>query len=101
MSDLDGRIAYVNPTLCRLFGEEKPEDVIGKNVSTYYPEEYVQRRKDELIPALLREGHWHIEQTVLPRHGKPIQTLQSTFLIRDEKRESFSDCGGDKRHYRT
>jgi PAS domain S-box-containing protein len=84
MSDWDGRIAYVNPTLCRLFGEEKPEDVIGKNVSTYYPKEYVQRRKDDMIPGLLREGYWYIEQTVWARHGKPISTLQSTFLIRDE-----------------
>jgi PAS domain S-box-containing protein len=37
-----------------------------------------------MIPALLRVGHWHIEQTVLPRQGKPLHTLQSTFLIRDE-----------------
>jgi PAS domain S-box-containing protein len=89
MSDFDGRIAYVNPTLCRLFGEEKPEDVIGKNVSAYYPEQYVQKRKDEIIPASLREGYWHAEQTVLPRHGKPISTLQSTFLIRDEDGNPF------------
>ena len=83
MSDFDGRIVYANPTLCRMFGENEPEDVIGKNVSAYYPKEYVQRRKEELIPALLRGGHWHIEPTILPRHGRPIQTLQSTFLIRD------------------
>ena len=89
MSDFDGRIVYANSTLCRLFGEEKPEDVIGKHVSAYYPKEYVQRRKDELIPTLLREGHLHIEQPVLPRHGKPIQTLQSTFLIRDENESPF------------
>ena len=101
MSDFDGRIVYANPTLCRLFGEEKPEDVIGKNVSAYYPEEYVQRRKDELIPALLREGHWHIEQTVLPRHGKPIQTFAKHLPDSGRKRESFSDCGCDKRHHRT
>ncbi len=42
-----------------------------------------------MIPALLREGYWHAEQTVLPRHGKPIQTLQSTFLIRDEAGNPF------------
>jgi PAS domain S-box-containing protein len=89
MSDFDGRIAYVNPTLCRLFGGEKPEDVIGQKVFTYYQKEYVQKRQDELIPTLLREGHWHAEQTVLPRHGKPISTLQSTFLIRDENGNPF------------
>jgi len=89
MSDFDGGIAYVNPTLCRFFGEEKPEDVIGKNITRYYPEEYAQQRKQDMIPALLREGYWHAEQTLLPRHGKPIQVLQSTFLIRDESGSPF------------
>ncbi len=89
MSDFDGCIAYANRTLCRLFGEEEPEDVIGKNVSAYYPEDYVQRRKTEMIPALLRQGHFHCEQIVLPRHGKPISTWQSTFVIRDEDGSPF------------
>jgi len=84
MSDFDGRIVYVNPTLCRLFGEEKPENVVGKNVSAYYPAEYVQRRQKEMIPALLRDGHWYAEQMVLLPQGKAIPTLQSTFLIRDD-----------------
>ena len=85
MSDFEGRIAYVNPMLGRMFGEEKPEDVIGKNVTEYYPQEYFQRRNDEMIPALLREGYWRAEQTLLPHRGKSLLTLQSTFLIRDEK----------------
>ena len=75
--------------LARLFGEEKPEDVIGKNVSAYSPEEYKQRRKDEVIPALMREGYWHAEHMILPRHGKPTPILQSTFLIRDENGNPF------------
>jgi PAS domain S-box-containing protein len=84
MSDFDGCIAYANPTLCRLFGEEKAEDVIGKSVSTYHPPDYAHKRQNELFSSLLRDGHAHVEQTVLPRHGTPLQTLQSTFLIRDE-----------------
>ena len=89
MSDFDGCIAYANRTLSRLFGEKEPEDVIGKNVSAYYPEDYVQKRKTEMIPALLRQGHFHCEQIVLPRHGKPISTWQSTFVIRDEDGSPF------------
>ena len=89
MSEFDGRIVYVNQTLCRLFGEENPEDVIGKNVSTYSPEEYKQRRKNEVLPALLRDGYWHAEHTILPLRGKPIEVSQSTFLIRDESGDPF------------
>jgi len=39
MSDFDGRIVYVNPMMCKLFGEEKPEDVIGQHLSEYYQQE--------------------------------------------------------------
>jgi PAS domain S-box-containing protein len=89
MSDFDGRIAYANPALCRLFGEERSEEVIGKNVSAYYSERYAERRRTEMIPALLENGYWLAEQTILPRQGKPIETLQSTFLIRDESGNPF------------
>ncbi len=89
MADLDGTIAYANPILCRLLGEEKLEDVIDKNISAYYPEDYLQRRRDEMIPALLREEYLHTETKVLQRHGNAIPIQQSTFLIRDENGNPF------------
>ena len=88
MSDLDGRIAYVNSTLCRMFGETSPQDVIGKQIAAYYGEGYVEKR-DEMLSALMRDGYWLAEQTVLTHRGEPIQTLQSTFLIRDEAGNPF------------
>ena len=89
MADLEGNITYVNSTLCRMFGEEKPEGVIGKHVSTYYPEEYKQRREKEILPALFRDGSWQGEQVVLSRNGTLIPTLQSSFFIRDENGVPF------------
>jgi PAS domain S-box-containing protein len=89
MADLDGHITYVNPALCRLFGEEKPEDALGKHVGTYYREEYLQRRNNELLPALSREGHWQGEETLRSLHGSPTPVLQNTFLIRDENGNPF------------
>ena len=92
MADLDGRIAYANPVLCRLMGEENLEDVIGKNISAYYPEEYMQRRGDEMIPALLRQEYWYTETKVLRRDGTQIPIQQCSFLIRDESGNPF--CTG-------
>ena len=74
MGDLDSRIAYVNPTMCRLMGEERPEDVIGRYLFTYYPPEWKERRTNEMIPILEREGHWEGEQTLLSRQGILIPT---------------------------
>ena len=36
MADLDGHLTYLNPALCRMLGEERPEDRIGRPLSTYY-----------------------------------------------------------------
>ncbi len=85
MTDLDGRIAYANSTVARLFGEERPENMVGQSIAAYYTEEYLQRRKEEMIPCLLRVGHWHVETTILPRGTEPRTISQSTFLIRDEE----------------
>ena len=90
MSDFDGRIVYANSTLCRLFGEEKPEDVIGKNVSAYYPAGIPAKAKGGTDSCLCcgkdigTLNRWSCHAT-----GKPIQTLQSTFLIRDEDGNPF------------
>jgi PAS domain S-box-containing protein len=85
MADLDGRTTYLNQTMCRLLGEEKPEDVVGKLSSDYYPEEFLKRREKEIIPAILDRGYWRGELTLRSRQGKLTPTIQHVFLVRDEK----------------
>ena len=92
MGDLEARIAYVNPALCRLFGEDKPEDMIGKSFLSYYPKEWAERRKKEMIPTLERTGHWAGEQMILSRQGQLIPTLHDVFQLRDDKGKPLRRC---------
>lgn len=85
MADLDGRITYANPALCRLIGEDRPEDVVGKNFLTYYEGAARSRLQDEIIPKVLQSGQWTGEKEVVARDGRRTATLQNCFLIRDNE----------------
>ena len=84
MADLDGRLLYLNPALCRMLDVERPEDCIGQHLSICYSEESNRRGKQEIEPALMQDGHWQGELPLLSRQGKSIPTWHSAFLIRDE-----------------
>ena len=85
IADLNGRITYVNPTLCRLMGEERPEDVIGKHFFDYVAKESQQHIRAEYIPTILREGRWTGEGGLLTRQGTVTPIFNSSFLLRDEQ----------------
>ncbi|MBW2217579.1 MAG: PAS domain S-box protein, partial [Deltaproteobacteria bacterium] len=89
MADLNGNITYINPALCRLLGESKPEDAMGKNVRLYYPEEHQQKLENESLPMIIEKGHWTGELDFLSIQGKIINTIQSIFLIRDDTGKAF------------
>ena len=84
MADLDGRLIYLNPALCRMLDEQRPEDCIGQQLSIYYSVESNRRGKQEIVPVLMREGHWEGELPMLSRRGRSIPTWQNSFVIRDE-----------------
>jgi LCP family protein required for cell wall assembly/PAS domain S-box-containing protein len=78
-------IIYANPTLCGILGEAKPEDVIGKSITAYYPSDWRERVRDEILPVVMREGQWVGELPFRSVQGKITPTIQSIFLIRDER----------------
>lgn len=84
MADLDGRLLYLNPALCRMLDDVRPEDYIGRHLSVFYPEESNRIGREEIEPALLRDGRWKGEIAMLTRSGKIVPTWHSGFVIRDE-----------------
>lgn len=89
MADLDGHLLYLNPALCHMLGEERPEERIGQHLSICYSEESNRQGKREVEPALWEHGHWEGELSLLRRDGKSVPTWQSSFLIRDERGNPF------------
>jgi PAS domain S-box-containing protein len=91
MTDLDGRIAYVNSAWLRLVGESQVENVTGKHISTYCPKEYCERRDTEVVPAVLQKGLWQGEFSLVSRDGRRIPAIHSLFPIRLHFRRSSSN----------
>jgi PAS domain S-box-containing protein len=84
-ADLNGDIIYINPTLCRILGEEKPEDALGKNVAIYYPDDMKSKLLNEVLPAVKSEGGWTGEIPLQSLQGHVTPTIQNVSLIRDNK----------------
>ncbi len=85
MAHVDGQITYVNPFLARLFGAQRPEDVIGTHISNYYPPDYMLRRETEIIPALRRRESWRGEQNMVFPDGRMHTTIHTVFPVLDDK----------------
>jgi two-component system, NarL family, sensor histidine kinase UhpB len=85
IADLDGRVTYVNPTLCRLMGEGQPADVVGRLFFDYVAEESRQLIRAEYTSTMLREGRWTREGSLLTRQGAVTPISNSSFLLRDEQ----------------
>ena len=84
MADLDGRLTYLNPALCRMLGEERPEDRIGKHLSIYYSEQSNRRGKEEIEPALKQTGIGKANCRCFHARGNGSPPGTAAFLIRDD-----------------
>jgi PAS domain S-box-containing protein len=86
MADLDGRILFVNSTLSRMLGEKSAAECLGKHFpSAYYPPLMARKLLEEVMPALMREGHWHGELELLTADGHRVPTDENYFIIPDKK----------------
>jgi len=84
LTDLEGRIECVNPSLVKDAGFCDAADVIGKNVFDYTDEEGKIKIRKEIIPAIYSQGRWQGELT-LRRAGDNIYIAEMICtLVRDD-----------------
>ena len=75
--------------MCKIFGEDRPKDVVGNYLPTYYSDEWKEKRVKEVLPNLEREGHWEGELSILSRQGKLIPTLHQVVNLKDDQGRVF------------
>ncbi len=83
MATLDGKIAYMNPTLCRFVDEPQLDKAEGKNIIGYHPETSQQHFQEQVLPQIMTTGNWVGETETLSSKGKIINSFESWFLLKD------------------
>jgi hypothetical protein len=78
LSDLDGRLTYVNPAFCRLWGTTR-EHAIGRSAIEFWqlPDE-----PRSVIDALRRDGEWRGEMRAVRSDGTPRDVEVAASMVR-------------------
>jgi PAS domain S-box-containing protein len=76
ISDLGGRIQYLNHAGRELLGIGRDENVSGVKLADSHSPDVYQRVEREYIPGAVRDGIWNGENTFWSRDGRVIPVLQ-------------------------
>jgi PAS domain S-box-containing protein len=81
VADARGELTYANPSLCRMYGETRSDDVVGVPMVIYLPEAWHTPFRTEIMPTVLREGSWVGELPVRSRAGTVTPAIQAFFVV--------------------
>ncbi len=83
MNTLEGKTIYANPALNCLL----EVNMVGLNISQFYPQLYQPYLQKTVIPAVMKEGQWMGESTMIKATGEELCVSENIFLIRDEQEQ--------------
>lgn len=85
LSDMEGKLIYINSAGARMVGYKDPSEVIGvKSIPDFHSPGDLRTVMDVAIPSALEKGTWTGENRALKTDGSSIPVEQTIFLIRDE-----------------
>ena len=82
MADLEGRLTYANPALCRMLGVGECAEAAGIHVCAYFREEDARELVSVILPKVMETGHQTVEMPLRSSSGTLTPTIQSIFTIR-------------------
>ena len=83
MSDMQGRLTYLNAFGAQLVGLPEDANLAGLEIKDVHPERGTLKVLEEGIPAVLEKGFWRSENVLLNRAGYEIEVSQSLLVHRD------------------
>ena len=81
--NLDGRVNYINPYLCRIL-EASAEGFLEDDFIPLYSAEVHSKLLNEVIPEVLAKGIWEGQLSLLSQNNKLFNTSEKFTLIKDE-----------------
>ena len=83
VTDLSGRVSYINPAGRRLLGLEQDTSALPTVISNYYPRSAFDLVQNQAIPTAVRDGVWLGETALLHRNGHEIPVTQTIVAHKD------------------
>ncbi|MFX1514104.1 MAG: PAS domain S-box protein, partial [Promethearchaeota archaeon] len=82
-TDRDFNIVSWNKAAEETYGY-KAEEVLGKNLRTVVPPEFISMTREEVLNQFFEKGYWQGETIQLRKDGAPLHILTSTTALKDE-----------------
>jgi PAS domain S-box-containing protein len=86
LGHLDGRVDYLNGVAQRWLGETQWPPAAPRMARDYYDDDGLLRLRNDVMPALRRDGHWTGEMPVRGLPGAQVPPVLVSYLVlRDER----------------
>jgi len=92
VTDLQGKIIYVNDAQCRILGFPR-EKLVGQHISVFGDDPGAGATQEEILNRTLEDGYWSGEVVNYRANGTRILLESRTNVVRDDRGAPIALCG--------
>ena len=85
LTDVNGRIVYVNDSFVHSVDAKAPNMVVGGMFFDYFPKDQMAKFNDEIWPLIQKNGQWFGEIELMSQQSRVIHAIQNIIVVNDKK----------------